>query len=141
VIRIAVVAALLVALVVAAVVYERRARRVTHRRAATGAELRASRQPAGRFAQGLDPSVVARGFSTRPTDAPVVQQALDQVTREALAGATGRVGRHRRDMPVVPTPVTMTGFMRRLDADAVAADARMRHAVALETGELPAVRS
>jgi hypothetical protein len=117
VIRFVVVAVLLVALVAAAVVYERRARSTA-----------AHRLP------------VALHLERRRVDPPVVEQALDEVTREALATAAGRVGRHRRDMPVVPVPVTMTGFMRRLDADAVAADARMRHAVALETGELPRVR-
>lgn len=58
--------------------------------------------------------------------------------RRMISVATG--GRHRRDEPIVDNPLTMTGFIRKLDADAIAAGARMQAAVDVETGRIPRVR-
>jgi hypothetical protein len=86
--------------------------------AATYAAATGGAQPRGRFAGGLDPAVVDRGFTATAT------------------------GRHRRPDGQLPAGVLgMTGIMAKLDAAAVAADARMRDAIAAETGQQPAVRA
>lgn len=124
----------------AAVLYARRVAtgRVTHRRASTGAELRADEFPA--------PSPALAGPLSMHLEAPAAEArrrdvgpppGLDDRRRRDV----GPAGRHRRpDGELPPGALGMTGIMRKLDAAAIAADAHMQAAVDAETGRIPRVQ-
>lgn len=103
-------------LVAGAVLYARRAGRVTHHRKSTGLEVR------GLDSFDVPPPAPADGpvsmhleMRRPPVDPPVVQQSLDQITREVLAAVTGRHRRPDGDLP--PDAVSATSIFRRVRAE------------------------